>query len=228
MVGVRQHLSLLGPILPALTALWKCQFTSHFQNLFPGSLAISLGNDLVSCTAASAWTDRQTISQQCWSPDRNAVRVLSLQDAALHSCLHRKQISNISILLTPICLSIVALYPLPPGPYLAICYCSYAGCLLLEMNNCCHHRLSTEPVSVLWLQDKVSSFAAARRKKDVTCKLIENMAEVYPASCCQCPPQSRGPETKSCHLFCPTTFPLEAVSCTGLAVFKMGSRKEWG
>lgn len=58
MAGVRQHLSLLGPIFPALTALWKCQFTSHFQNLFPGSLAISLGNDLVGCAAASAWTDR--------------------------------------------------------------------------------------------------------------------------------------------------------------------------
>lgn len=113
----------------------------------PGHQPGEWSSELCSCFSM----DRQMISQQCWSPDRNLVRVLSLQDIALHSCLHRKQISNISILLAPIHLSIVALYPLPPGPYLAICYCSYAGCLLLEMNNCCHHRLSPECVSVSWL-----------------------------------------------------------------------------
>lgn len=42
-------------------------------------------------------------------------------------------------------------WPLYSPPHLAIRYCSYAGCLLLEMNNCCHHGLSTEHVSVSWL-----------------------------------------------------------------------------
>ena len=61
-VRVRQHISLLGPILSSLTALWKCHFATPFQNVFPGSLAISLGNYLVSSAAASAWTERQMIS----------------------------------------------------------------------------------------------------------------------------------------------------------------------
>lgn len=110
---VWQHLSLLGPILPALMAFWKCHITSPSQNLFPGSLATSVGNYLVSCAAASAWTDRQ-LPNSAGAGTGMWPGVLNLHDVALHSCLHGKQISSVSIVLTPIHLSVLGLYTPPP------------------------------------------------------------------------------------------------------------------
>lgn len=144
--------------------------------------------------------------------------LLSLQDVALHSCLYRKHISDVSTLLTPILVFVLGLYT-PLSPNLGICYCSYAECLLLEMNNCCHHGLSTECVST----HSISSSAAAHRKNRDLHNNGEQLGWSLSYLLLSNVPQTKGPEIKSCHFF----FPLEAVSCTGLAIYHTRSRTEW-
>lgn len=181
-----------------------------FQAAWPSAC-----NYLVSWAATQAETDRQ---RDRWFPNSAGAltgtrpRVLSLQDVALHSCLHRKQISNASILLPPTLLFVLGLYTLP-SPHLGICYCSYAECLLLEMNNCCHQGLSTDGVSVHpQKKNRDLHNNGEQLGWSLSYLLLSNV------------PQSKGPETKSCH-FC---FTLEAVSCTGLAIYHTGSRKGVG
>jgi len=129
---------------PLLSGHSFCKPFSKCVSMQPGCCSGELSNQLSRCFSAERQTDNFLSAGALTGTELGMLR---LQDKALHSCLHRKQVSNTSILLTLIRLLLVGVYPHPP-PRPAIRYCTRVGCLLLEMNNCCHHRLSKEHVSV--------------------------------------------------------------------------------
>ena len=205
-VRVRQHLSLLGPILSALTALWKHHFASPFQNVFPCSLALSLSNYRVSCAAASARTDRQDDfltalepwherGQGCW-----AFRMLLFTAACTGnqfqtspSSSHRSVCPHLAFTLSPPTwlFAIVLMW--------AVYYWKWIIAVTtgFPTSVSAYRGYNTKSPALLPPTEKRRDLQINWKQQgwSLSYLLLSNA------------PQIRGPATKSCHLLCPTIFP---------------------